>query len=68
LAETLDASPSARERFIPCAWLNPQFGEEAVRELEVAVKEWGCRGLKLMPTHHNFRAVSEVSYPLMRVA
>jgi predicted TIM-barrel fold metal-dependent hydrolase len=68
LAEALDASPAARERFIPCAWLNPQFGEEAVRELDLAVNEWGFRGLKLMPTHHNFRAVSQVPYPLMQKA
>jgi len=68
LAELLDGSPAARERFIGCAWLNPQFGEEAVRELEIAVKEWGFRGLKLMPTHHNFRVVSQIPYPLMRKA
>ena len=68
LADLLDASPAARQLFSPCAWLNPQFGEEAVRELETAVKEWGFRALKLMPTHHNFRAVSQVPYPLMRKA
>ncbi len=68
LAEDLAASPSARQMFYGCAWINPQFGEEAVRELEVAVKEWGFRALKLMPTHHAFRAVSKVPYPLMRKA
>ena len=68
LAEALDASPSAREWFIPCAWLNPQFGEEAVQELETAVKEWGFRGLKLMPTHHNFRAVSQIPHLLLKKA
>ena len=68
LAEALDATSSARELFVGCAWINPQFGEEAVRELEVAVQEWGFRALKLMPTHHNFRAVSQVPYPLMRKA
>ncbi|MGQ9494508.1 MAG: amidohydrolase family protein [Anaerolineae bacterium] len=68
LAEMVTASPEAREHFVLCAWLNPHFGEEAVRELEIAVKEWGFRGLKLMPTHHNFRAVSQVPYPLMRKA
>ncbi|HIC89433.1 MAG TPA: hypothetical protein EYP04_08530, partial [Anaerolineae bacterium] len=68
LAELLDSSPDVRGRFIPCAWLNPQFGDEAVRELEIAIREWGFRGLKLMPTHHNFRAVSSLPYPLMRKA
>lgn len=68
LAEALAASSSARQMFFGCAWLNPQFGEEAVRELEVAVKEWRFRALKLMPTHHAFRSVSKVPYPLMRKA
>ena len=66
LAELLAASPSARQMFYGCAWLNPQFGDEAVRELEVAVKEWRFRGLKLMPTHHAFRSVGKVPYALMR--
>ena len=68
LVEMLEASPGARERFICCAWLNPHFGEEAVRELEVAVKEWEFRGLKLMPTVHGFRAVSQIPYALMHKA
>jgi len=42
-------------RFIPCALLNPHFGDEAVAELETGVREWGIRGLKLMPTKHGYR-------------
>ncbi len=68
LAEELAASPSMRGLFYGCAWINPQFGDEAVRELEVAVKEWGFVALKLMPTHHAFRSVSSVAHPLMRKA
>jgi predicted TIM-barrel fold metal-dependent hydrolase len=67
LAETL-GSAAARQKFIGCAWINPQLGDEAVRELETAVKDWGFRGLKLMPTHHAFRSVGKVPYPLMRKA
>jgi predicted TIM-barrel fold metal-dependent hydrolase len=68
LAEALSASSSAGGLFVGCAWLNPLFGDEAVRELETAVKEWGFRALKLMPTHHGFRSVSQVPYSLMRKA
>jgi len=68
LAEAVAASPAAQEHFVLSAWLNPSFGEDAVKELETAVLEWGFRGLKLMPTHHNFRSVSQVPYPLMRKA
>lgn len=46
-------------RFIPCVLLNPHFGQEAVTELETGVKEWGVRGLKLMPTKHGYRLNSE---------
>jgi len=42
-------------RFIPCALLNPHFGDDAVAELETGVREWGVRGLKLMPTKHGYR-------------
>ncbi|HJO32686.1 MAG: hypothetical protein CL877_07545 [Dehalococcoidales bacterium] len=42
-------------RFVPCALLNPHFGDEAVAELETGAREWGIRGLKLMPTKHGFR-------------
>jgi predicted TIM-barrel fold metal-dependent hydrolase len=41
-------------RFIPCILLNPQFGNESINELEIAVNEWGVKGLKLMPTKHGF--------------
>ena len=68
LAEELAAMPSVRGLLYGCAWINPQFGDDAVRELEVAVKEWGFVALKLMPTHHAFRSVSAVAHPLMRKA
>jgi len=52
-------------RFIPCALLNPHFGDEAVAELEIGVREWGVQGLKLMPTKHGFHAASNLAHPLM---
>jgi predicted TIM-barrel fold metal-dependent hydrolase len=52
-------------RFIPCVLLNPHFGEDAVEELELGVREWGVRGLKLMPTKHGFHTASKLAYPLM---
>lgn len=68
LAEDLAANPTWTKMFVGCAWINPQLGDEAVKELETSVKEWGFRGLKLMPTHHAFRSISKVPYPLMRKA
>jgi uncharacterized protein len=52
-------------RFIPCALVNPNFGKQAVEELEVAVREWGIRGLKLMPPKHGVMLVSNQVHPLM---
>jgi hypothetical protein len=52
-------------RFIPCALLNPHFGEEAIVELEIGVREWGVRGLKLMPTKHGYRLNTEGVHQLM---
>ena len=51
MVEKIQGNP----RFIPCALLNPHFGDEAVAELEIGVREWGVRGLKLMPTKHGYR-------------
>ncbi len=68
LAEALAATASTQGLFYGCAWINPHFGEEAVQELEVAVREWGFRALKLMPTHHAFRPVSQVAHALMHKA
>jgi len=54
--------------FLPCACVNPQYGQEAVAEFEKAVKEWGFRGLKLMPPKHGYRIVEEIVYPLLEKA
>ncbi|MGQ9585689.1 MAG: amidohydrolase family protein [Anaerolineae bacterium] len=54
--------------FLPCACVNPQFGQEAVTEFEKTVREWGFRGLKLMPPKHGYRIVEEIVYPLLEKA
>jgi predicted TIM-barrel fold metal-dependent hydrolase len=54
--------------FLPCTCVNPQLGQEAVEEFETAVKEWGFRGLKLMPPKHGYRIVEDIVYPLLQKA
>jgi hypothetical protein len=61
LAEKVRGNP----RFVPCALINPQFGKQAVEELELAVSEWGIRGLKVMPPKHGIMLVSNQLHPLM---
>jgi predicted TIM-barrel fold metal-dependent hydrolase len=66
LHEAVSAFPQ-RERFVPCAYINPNlYG--AVEELETAVERYGFRGMKLMPTIHNYNVDSEVTRPVMEKA
>jgi hypothetical protein len=54
--------------FLPCACVNPKLGQEALDDFEMAIKEWGFRGLKLMPPKHGYRIVDELVYPLLQKA
>ena len=53
------------DRLTGCAIINPRFGEKAVGELERCVREWGIKGLKLMPTFHGYPVGSAVVDPLV---
>lgn len=55
---------SRRDRFIPCAYINPTV-YTAVNELEVAVKTFGFKGMKLMPTIHRYNIDSNLVDPVM---
>jgi predicted TIM-barrel fold metal-dependent hydrolase len=61
LADKVRGNP----RFVPCALINPHFGNQSVEELEIAVNEWGIRGLKVMPPKHGVMLVSKQLHPLM---
>jgi hypothetical protein len=61
LAEEARKNP----RFVPCALVNPNFGNQAVEELETAVTEWGFRGLKIMPPKFGVMLVTKQVHPLM---
>jgi hypothetical protein len=49
-------------------WANPFEGEKAVKELRVAVKEWGFKGVKLHPLFGAYVASDPVVYPLIEEA
>src|SRR5262249_21937314 len=69
VVEPLDAAPpQARARFLGCVLLNPHFGDEAVDELERAVKEWGFRAAKLMPPLHAVNLFGGLAHAVMRKA
>ena len=54
--------------FLPCVCVNPNFGKEALDEFGTSVKEWGFRGLKLMPPKHGYRIVDQGIYPFLEKA
>ena len=68
VADALAAAPQSRGRFVGCALVNPHFGEDAVDELERAVREWGFRAAKLMPTLHAVGLIGPLAHPTMRKA
>lgn len=52
------------DRLIAFAGVDPHKGIEAIKELEVAVKELGLMGLKLDPTKQDFCPTDRWVYPL----
>lgn len=64
----LVAAVRGYDRLIPCASVNPNFGEEAVQELRTAVTEWGMRGLKLMPPGFALNLLGPATLRVMAVA
>ena len=55
-------------RLVGVAIVNPRRGEEALADLEEAVRDFGFRGLKLMPTVYGYPIESPVVDPVMRKA
>jgi len=49
-------------------WLNPHDGEKAVNDLISAVRDWGCRGVKLHPLFQAFVADDPIVHPIMDAA
>ena len=47
-----DAVAKYPDRLIGYARLDPWYDDRCIETLEAAVKEWGCRGVKLHPAHY----------------
>ena len=56
------------DRLIPFASVDPSMGRAAVDKLVHAVKELGCRGLKLVPPVQHFDFSDPKHYPLWETA
>jgi len=56
------------DRFIPFASVDPSMDRIAIDKLVHAVKNLGCRGLKLVPPVQHFNFLDEKHYPLWETA
>lgn len=45
---------SYKDKFIPFAWLNPLLGNDAIKQLDILVKDYSFRGIKLHPLFQAF--------------
>jgi hypothetical protein len=57
---------AGNERFVACCCVNPHFGDEAIKEFETSVKEWGMKMLKFMPPRHGYRVTERFLAPFLR--
>jgi len=64
MSQALQGFP-ARDRFILCCTLNPQFGQETVDELTLCATQYGMKALKLMPTLHGYSLTSPLVTALL---
>lgn len=55
-------------RVVPCCQVNPNFGDDAITEVETSITQWGMRLLKIMPTLYNLSLDSAMAHRLMRLA
>jgi predicted TIM-barrel fold metal-dependent hydrolase len=62
------AASNESDRIIPCACVNPNFGQEAYDDFEQLIHQQGMRGLKLMSPRHGYVISSRVCDPLMEIS
>lgn len=66
--QSLARAIAAHERLIGFAVVNPYGPGEGVPELRRAVREWGMRGLKLMPLRHGYEVDGRIPRKIMECA
>lgn len=63
--QALAQAVQGHSRFIGFAVVNPYGPEGGVAELDRAVREWGMKGLKLMPLRHGYEVDGDVPWRIM---
>lgn len=62
---TLNAVTQHPEKLVGVAWINPHHGEEAIRLIDMAITEWGFKGIKMHPLLDAYLPDHEIVYPIM---
>jgi predicted TIM-barrel fold metal-dependent hydrolase len=65
---THEAILSYPGRFTGLVWVNPKQGEKALREIEICVKKWGFKGVKMHPLIDSFLPDDPVVHPIIELA
>ena len=65
---TLDAVKRHPSRLIGYVWINPHRGEEALQQIDTAVKEWGFKGVKMHPLLDSYLPDQDIVHPVMERA
>ncbi len=63
-----DAIQKYPDRIIGYIRLDPWFGDECIKQLEIAVEKYGFRGIKLHPAHYTLHPFSENTVNLAKRA
>lgn len=64
LGETLKGN----KRTLGCALINPCTGDAAVQEIRSAIRDWGLKGMKLMPVIHKYNIDDPMVDGVMKAA
>ena len=64
MGETLKGN----KRTLGCALINPCTGEAAVQEIRSAIRDWGLKGMKLMPVIHKYNIDDPMVDGVMKAA
>lgn len=53
------------EKLVGLVWVNPYYGEDAVKLIDKAVNRWGFRGIKMHPLLNAYLPDQDIVYPIM---
>ncbi|WP_455280330.1 amidohydrolase family protein [[Eubacterium] cellulosolvens] len=65
---TLEGVRKFPDRFAGLVWINPHKGQKAIEEIDLAIIEWGFKGIKMHPLIDSYLVDQEIVYPIMDIA